>query len=196
MLLCFLLIIIYGNVWYFIYKSIINLNSKNEYFLEHLPMEKERIRKQNEDFKQLHTHFLSKFNRNNPACVQYDHAYAKVKDDLVFRLIENSQHIKQEYGNILYSLQHLLIFLSFLNTTFMMMIYKKPLKLFILSNSLCFLCFCINENFLFEDRWMLRSTIIIGFFNVGFSIYLLFCMVSTLITVCNYQKMKRILINN
>ena len=187
--MCSLLIFIYGITLFSAYMIMKEVCAKDEYFFKNLPVEKQRIRKYQEDLKRLSTHVMPQYDRNNIVCVQCDYALSTLDLRHIGRLIENNQHIKQEYYDVVHPCQHFFVLLCLLNTISMITIFKEPLKLFLLSNFLCIMCLWIRGEIIVDDQWILRASLILALFIFLFSFYLLFIMIKTLILVLNYQKM-------
>ena len=194
--MCFLLIFIYGITLFSAYMMMSKVFGKDEYFFKHLPLEKQRLRKYQEDLKHLSTHVMPRYDRNNIVCVQCDLTLSELDLRYIRRLIENNQHIKQEYYEVLQPCQHFFVLLCLFNTISMVTIFKEPSKLFFVSNFFCIMCLWIRGEILVDDQWVLRASLFLGLCIVLFSLYLVFIMIRTLIFVLKYQKMPHTPINH
>lgn len=158
-------------------------------------MEKETTNKYKEDLIQLSNTLRSNFDPNNLSCIRCDHLLRKIDYGQISRVLGNNKHVKQEYDRILCPVQYLLIFVCFVNTFVIIMVFQKPLKFFLLSVSFAIGCFLVHGEFLLQDQSLLISTIILGVLIVCFSVYLSVHVVITLIVIANYQTMKGVMIN-
>lgn len=173
-----------------------DLYLKNQYFKKHLLIEKETLNKYQQDLKRLSSTLRSNYDPKNLPCIRCSRLLGKLDDQQISRLLENNQHVKQEYDRALCPVQYLLVFICFVNSVFTTIIFEKPLIFFLLSNLFCIGCFCIHGEFFFGDQSLLISTVIIGTFICLFSVYLLIHAIITLVVIMNYHMMKSILISN
>ena len=168
----------------------IDIHSKSEYFHEQLQIEREEINRYQQELRELRDNT----GNNNIACKK---CWSSLNyfdfDHIINHVLENNRRVKKSYNDTLDPLQHLLINICLLNTICIVIIFKKPSKLFYTSNLFTIICLFIHGEILIEDKPNVYYTLIVGVGIFLFSLFLLIKILITLLNILHYQRMKEIL---
>ena len=179
--------IIYLKLLSFSYTSIKDIYSKNEYFSRELAIERDQILRYKKELSQLPHQLIFHCRVTNESCEEWNFLLKELNSKQIFRIIENNQHTKEEFHQVLLPLQYLLVCLCLFNNILILITYEKALKLFFFSNILCIICLSIYGEFFIKDRPSLSYTLIIALFIVLFTIFLLFKVFDTLLIIRHYR---------
>ena len=102
--------------------------------------------------------------------------------------MENNRHIKKSYDDVLFPLQFLIIFISYLNIISTMITFKKPIGMFLVSNLFAIISLCIQGERFIADQPNVHYTLFTGVGIFLVSIYVLL----KILTIVHYQSMKDI----
>ena len=174
----------------------IDIHSKHEYFNKELQIEKQKILRLKENIEELRDNHTFNIDINNKTCQKcsrwidcFDFNY------IINHVLENNRHIKSLYNDTLLPLQDLLIGICLLNTMCIVTIFKKAIKLFLISILLTILCLLIYAEVFIEDKPNVYYTLITAVTIFVFSIFLLMKIHLTLLNIIQYKKIKDILTN-
>lgn len=170
-----------------------DLQSKSEYFHYHLTIERNQLDQFKYEMKQLKIDALQCRERDKK--YPFDNCYWISQprfDSFLFYLVENNKHIHNEYSQMISPFQHLLIVLSFLNTTLIGLIWKQAIRHFLLSNFFALLILCINGQLVLSTNSNVHRILLIGLCLIFFSIWTLFKVIQTLSAIVHYRTIKEL----
>jgi hypothetical protein len=174
-----------------------NVHSKHQYFDEHLKIEKDKLNTFKQNVIQLKKDAGDNLDTNDIVCHKcWDAIYDLDFNYILSDVLENNKHIKKSYDDTLSPLQYLLIAICFINTILITMIFREPVRLFLLSNLFVIINLCIHAEFFISDTPNVYYTLILGICIFLFSIFVLLKILSTLLTIFYYLIMKNILKND
>ena len=162
------------------------ISSKDGYLQQQWLFEQERIVDRKRNLPQFLNDLKSTSDQRTKSCFDLiSKFYAKQ----MFGIHEKNQHIKEEYNQTLLPLQYLLAFLCLMNNSLILIIFKRSLKFYFLSNIFLILCLCIYAEFFLPHQPNVSYTLYIGWSIFLFTIYLLMKVFSTLWIIEHYQSM-------
>jgi len=165
------------------------ISSKDEYLRQQWLFEQERIVDQKKNFHQFLNDLKSTSDQRTKSCKKCFDLIIKFYSKQIFGMYEKNEHIKEEYNQTVLPLQYLSACLCLMNNSLILIIFKKSLKFFFLSNILLILCLCIYAEFFLPDQPNVSYTLFIGWSIIVFTIYLLMKVFSTLLIIEHYQSM-------
>ena len=169
--------------------------SKDEYFHRELKIEKENIFQQKKQLEQLLDNWKSQRYSTDVSCRRCSSFVTQIDRQQIFRILDNQQHMKEEYNQTLFPLQFILIVLCLLNNIFIILIFENALQLFLLSNLFLTLSFGIYAEFFIQERPNVYFTLLIALFILLFTIFFLFQVIKTSIIIQHYQTARKIMTN-
>jgi hypothetical protein len=173
-----------------------NVHSKHQYFDENLKTEREKINTLKEKLIQLKEDARNNINTNDIVCYKCWYSFYELNYNyLIFHVLENNKHIKKSYDDTLFPLQYLFILISYLNMISITIIFKRPIRLFLLSNVFASISLCIHGELFIADVPNVYYTLIVGICIFLFSIYVLLKSLIAILTVIHYRGIKNILKN-
>ncbi|CAF1450051.1 unnamed protein product, partial [Rotaria sordida] len=194
LLIGFILIIIYYQIFSILYPMMLNVLSKHEYFNEQLQIENEKLNRFKQKIIDIESDHGYSIRKNDITCNKCSlHIWKLDFDYILNHIVENNRYIKKSYDDTLYPLQCILSLINCVNTICIMMIFKEPIKLFLISNLLTIICLSIYGEFFIENKPNVYYTLIFGVVLVLFSCILIIKILLTLFDIIVYQRMKNIL---
>lgn len=179
-----------------LFPMMINVHSKHQYFDENLKIEREKLNTFKQKLVQFKEDAQKNIDTNNIVCWKCSYSISKLNYNyIISTVLENNKHIKKFYDDTLFPLQYLLILICYISMISMMVIFKKPIRLLLLSNFFAIINLCIHAELFIADALNVYYTIIIGICTFLFSIYVLLKILIILLTIVHYRIMKDILTN-
>ena len=169
------------------WEMINEISSKDGYLRQQWLLEQERIVDQKKNFHQFLNDLKSTSDQRTKSCEKCFHSISKFYSKQIFGMYEKNEHVKEEYNQTLCPLQYLSAFLCLMNNCLILIIFKKSLQFYFLSNILLILC--LYAKFFLPDEPNVNYTLFIGWSIVVFTIYLLMKVFSTLLIIEHYQLM-------
>jgi len=197
LLICFILIIIYYQIFLICYPMMIDIHSKHEYFNEQLQIERENLSKFKEELIKTEHYYRYNVSNDNITCLAcWSPIWELDFDYIINHVLENNRHIKQLYDDTISPLQRLLTLICCFNTMCVVIIFKKNHTSYFFTSSLfTTICVFIYGEFFIRDKPNVYYTLITGVGIFLFSCFLLIKILLTLLNVLHYQRMKDILTN-
>ncbi|CAF0882394.1 unnamed protein product [Rotaria sordida] len=194
LIICLMLIFIYYWIFSIFISMMKNIHSKHDYFNEHLKKEREKLNTLEQkiyELKQIAGHNLDMYDIVCHKC--WSSIYNLNFDYVISHALENNKPIKKSYDDTLSPLQYVFIITCFINTISITLIFKEPVRLFLLSNLFIIISLCIHGEFFISNVPDVYYTLINGILIFLFSAFVLLKILMTLLTIVHYRIMKNIL---
>ena len=173
-----------------------NVHSKHEYFDEHLKKERDQLNTMKQELFELENEARNNLDTDDPVCHQWWYSIYQLDYNYMSSyILKNNRPIKKSYIETLYPLQNLLILIHYMNTISIASIFKTPFRLYLLSNLFGFISLCIQGELFNSNASNIYYTLTIGICIFLFSIFLLWKITITLLTIIHYRIMKNIITN-
>ena len=168
------------------------ISSKDEYLRQQWLFEQQRIVDQKKNLDQFLNDLKSTSDQRTTSCEKCFDSISEFDPKKILDIYEKSPQIKEEYNQTLLPLQYLSAFLCLMNNSLILIIFKKFVKCYFLSNVLLILCLCIYAEFFLPAQPNVNYTLFIGCSIILFTIHLLIKVFSTLLIIKHYQSMDQL----
>ena len=184
------MLIAYSNLICLSYPMINEIYSKDGYFRRELQLEQNNIQHEKKEFQQMLDDLRRQRNPNDLSCRRCFFLSAHIDLRQIYRILDNHQHVKQEYDECLFPLQSMFVLLCLLNNALIIVIFDQASRLFLLSNAFLLLLFGIYAELFIQDRPSVFYTLVIAVLILLFTMYLLFQVFKTFVIIGHIRRMR------
>ena len=162
------------------------VSSKDEYLRQKWFLEKDRIANQKKNFLTFLEDFKSSTIQISTPCKNCIGSISRFYSKEIVNIYEKSQHVKEEYNDVVLPLQYLSSFLCLVNNFVILLIFKNSYRFYFASNILLIFCLCIYAEFFVPNQPDVSYSLFIAWSIGIFTIYLLMKVFSTLLILEHY----------